>query len=222
MFNSIARTYDFLNHFLTFGIDILWRKKLIKELLKYKPQYVLDVATGTADVAIMAAKFGVDRIVGVDLSPEMVAVGNKKILNKRLESKILLSVGDAEKINFNTNSFDAVMVSFGVRNFENVESGLLEMNRVLKSGQPLLILEFSQPKQFPFKQFFHFYSNKFLPFIGKLVSKDNRAYSYLPESIDDFPSGNEFVKQLEACQFVNCYRIPLSFERATIYVGHKQ
>lgn len=222
MFNKIAHSYDFLNHFLSFGVDVLWRRKLIKELLRFRPEYILDVATGTADVAIMAAKRGVARIVGVDLSQEMINVGQKKVKRKKLDSRIMLAVGDAENLCFNSNSYDAVVVSFGARNFENLNKGLLEMNRVLRSGSPLFVLEFSKPTLFPFKQFFYFYSHKFLPFIGRLVSKDARAYSYLPESIEEFVCGDDFLRVLEACNFESCYRIPLSFERATIYVGIKK
>lgn len=222
MFNKIAKSYDFLNHFLSFGVDVLWRRRLIQELLKYKPEYVLDVATGTADVAIMAAKKGVARIVGIDLSKEMIAVGQKKVSRKKLDPRVMLAVGDAENLCFNTDSFDAAIVSFGARNFENLNEGLLEMNRVLRSGCPILVLEFSKPTIPPFKQFFYFYSHKLLPLFGRLVSKDNRAYSYLPESIEEFVCGDEFLKVLEGCNFESCYRIPLSFERATIYVGLKK
>lgn len=221
MFNSIAKSYDFLNHFLTFGIDIYWRKKLINELLFYRPEYVLDIATGTGDLAIMAAKRGVKRIVGVDLSDEMVAIGKHKLERRSYGSKVLMSVGDAENLCFNTGSFDAVMVAFGVRNFENLDKGLLEINRVLKVGQPVFILEFSKPRIFLIKHFFNFYSNKFLPFIGKIISKDKRAYTYLPESIDEFPSGDEFLTILSNNNFENCLRIPLTFERVTLYIGHK-
>lgn len=221
MFNNIARSYDFLNHFLSFGIDIIWRRKLIKVLKKYRPELVLDIATGTGDLAIMATKTSATKIIGIDISEEMVEVGKKKIEKRCLQDKIELKVGDAEFINEKSEAFDAAIVAFGVRNFENLEKGLSEFNRVLKKNQPLIILEFSKPTKFPIKQFYKFYSFKFLPFVGKIVSKDKRAYEYLPESIRDFPSGNEFLDIMNKCNFTNCYQIPLSFRIATIYVGHK-
>ena len=222
MFNSIARSYDFLNHFLSFGIDILWRKRVIRELKKYAPNLVLDVATGTGDLAIMAAHKMPAKMIGVDLSAEMIAVGNQKIRNKLLTEVITLEVGDAEKINYTDQTFDAAMVAFGVRNFENLEKGLLEINRVLKQDQPLLVLEFSKPRHFPIKELYHFYSFHLLPVIGRMVSKDARAYTYLPESIKAFPSGDAFIQVMENCNFTNCRQIALSARIATIYIGHKK
>ena len=222
MFNNIARSYDFLNHFLSLGIDIIWRRRVIRELKKYKPEMILDMATGTGDLAIMAVKTGAKKIVGVDLSNQMIDVGVEKVRHRKLDKRIELVVGDAENIYRQSNTFDAAMVAFGVRNFENLEKGLQEMNRVLKVGQPLFILEFSKPTVFPVKQFYHFYSFKLLPLIGKIISKDPRAYQYLPESIQAFPSGDEFIERMKRCNFVNCRQIPLSFRIATIYIGHKQ
>lgn len=222
MFNSIARSYDFLNHFLSLGIDVLWRKRVIRELKKYEPKLVLDIATGTGDLAIMAAHKISAKIIGVDLSPEMIAVGNEKIERKSLTEVITLEVGDAEKITYADHTFDAAMVAFGVRNFEDLEKGLLEINRVLKSDQPLLVLEFSKPRHFPVKQFYHFYSFYLLPFIGRMVSKDPRAYTYLPESIRVFPSGDEFIDVMEKCNYYNCRQISLSARIATIYIGHRK
>lgn len=222
MFNSIARSYDFLNHFLSFGVDYLWRRRAIKELAKYQPEKVLDMATGTGDLAIMAAAKTNAKIVGIDLAPEMIDVGKIKVTKKQLDEHIQLEVGDSENIHYPEESFDAAMVAFGVRNFENLELGIKELNRVLKKNQPLLVLEFSKPTAFPFKQLYHFYSFQMLPFIGRIVSKDPRAYTYLPESIRVFPSGTEFVDVMERCNFKNCRQISLSAKIATLYIGHKK
>jgi len=222
MFNSIARNYDFLNHFLSLGIDIGWRKRVIKELANYSPERIIDMATGTGDLAIMAAKKLNATVMGVDLSPEMIAVGVQKIEQKDLQEKVILQVGDAEQIDFQENTFDAATVAFGVRNFEDLEKGLKDIKRVLKPSKPLIVLEFSKPTKFPIKQFYQFYSFKLLPLIGRLVSKDPRAYTYLPESIKAFPSGNDFIDVMEKCGFVNCIQIPLSARIATIYIGHKE
>lgn len=222
MFNNIARSYDFLNHFLSLGIDISWRKRVIKELLKYQPNRVLDMATGTGDLAIMAVKKGIKQVVGIDLSDQMIAVGQQKMEQRALNASIQMLVGDAEKIAFADNHFDAAMVAFGVRNFEDLPKGLSEIARVLKSDQPLLVLEFSKPVAFPVKQFYHFYSFHLLPFIGKLVSQDDRAYRYLPESIRAFPSGDDFLEIMRSCGFKNTRRISLSFGIASIYIGEKE
>ncbi|HKM92499.1 MAG TPA: bifunctional demethylmenaquinone methyltransferase/2-methoxy-6-polyprenyl-1,4-benzoquinol methylase UbiE [Prolixibacteraceae bacterium] len=222
MFNNIARSYDFLNHFLSFGIDVLWRKRLIREITSYSPEVLLDMATGTGDLAIMGIKTGAQKIVGIDLASEMIAVGKQKVIKKNLEERIELLVGDAEQINFDSNTFDAAMVAFGVRNFENLEKGLTEIGRVLKNDQPLFVLEFSKPKVFPIKQLYHFYSFTLIPLIGQLISKDKNAYHYLPESIKAFPHGKSFIHVFEKCGFVNCSYISLSFGIATIYIGHKQ
>ncbi len=221
MFNSIARNYDFLNHFLSFGIDVLWRKRLIRELKKYKPSKILDIATGTADLAIMASKIKDAEIVGVDLSSGMIEVGKEKVDRKNLNQKIQLLVGDAESLDLKQNSFDAAMVAFGVRNFEDLDKGLTEIAAVLKDKSPLLVLEFSKPQLFMFKQLYHFYSFKILPLIGKVISKDSSAYIYLPASINEFHSGKDFIHVMERCGFSDCRMIPLSLRIATIYIGHK-
>lgn len=221
MFNSIARSYDFLNHFLSFGIDILWRKRVLKLLKKEQPKLVLDMATGTGDLAIMASKKLGCSVIGVDLSSEMVGVGIEKVEKRNLGESVKLEVGDAEKIDYPDNYFDAGMVAFGVRNFENLELGLQEISRVLKKDSPFYILEFSKPVKFPMKQLYWFYSFKLLPIIGRIVSKDPRAYMYLPESIKAFPSGDEFIDILARCNFSKCYQVPLSGRIATIYVGYK-
>lgn len=180
------------------------------------------MATGTGDLAIMAAEKIKAEIVGIDLAPEMIEVGKVKVAKKQLDERIQLEVGDSENIQYPEESFDAAMVAFGVRNYENLELGLKELNRVLKRNQPLLVLEFSQPTTFPFKQLYHFYSFRMLPFIGRLVSKDPRAYTYLPESIRVFPSGKDFIEVMEKCNFENCKEISLSAKIATLYIGHKK
>jgi len=222
MFNSIARRYDFLNHFLSLGIDISWRRKLIRELKKYNPVHVIDIATGTADLAIMAAHKGIPSIIGVDLSPNMLEIGSCKIENENLQNIIGLQVCDAEELPFAEGAFDAAIIAFGIRNFENLEKGLFEISRVLKKGAPFMILEFSTPQVFPVKQIYRFYSNVFLPFIGRIISKNDRAYTYLPESIAAFPYGNDMIGILERCSFEKCTFKPLTFQIATLYIGVKK
>jgi demethylmenaquinone methyltransferase/2-methoxy-6-polyprenyl-1,4-benzoquinol methylase len=222
MFNSIARNYDFLNHFLSFGIDKRWRKRLVKELKKTTPFHIIDIATGTADLAIMAVKNGIPKVTGIDLSEKMIEIGNNKISKLSLQDKISLSTGDAESLLFEEGAFDAAMVSFGIRNFEELEKGLSDIQRVIKPGGAIFILEFSQPERFPFKQLYRFYSFTVLPFFGKLISNDSRAYNYLPESIREFPYGSKMVEILEGCGFVQCRYIPLTFQVATIYIGVKK
>lgn len=222
MFNSIALRYDFLNHFLSFGIDIIWRKRLIRLLKAYQPTHILDVATGTADLALMAVqKIPHIRVTGIDLSEGMIDVGNHKLNDRSLNDQIKLQVADSEALPFDDQSFDAAMVAFGVRNFENLDKGLSEILRVLQSERPLFILEFSSPKQFPMKQLYRFYSNTFLPFVGRIVSKDTKAYSYLPESISEFPHGSEFLNIMNSVGYRDCGFKELSFGIATIYWGVK-
>jgi demethylmenaquinone methyltransferase/2-methoxy-6-polyprenyl-1,4-benzoquinol methylase len=222
MFNTIARNYDFLNHFLSFGIDVLWRKRLISELKRTNPLHVIDIATGTADLAIMAVRSGVPKVTGIDLSEGMIAKGIEKINKFSLHDKIDLIIGDAEALPFRDNSFDAAMVAFGIRNFEDLPKGLSDINRVLKTGGNIFILEFSQPEKSPIKQLYHFYSFRVLPFIGRFISKDARAYTYLPESISEFPYGEKLVGVLEQSGFSSCRFIPLSFQIATIYIATKR
>jgi demethylmenaquinone methyltransferase/2-methoxy-6-polyprenyl-1,4-benzoquinol methylase len=222
MFNTIARNYDFLNHFLSFGIDKLWRKRLVKELRKVTPNHVIDIATGTADLAIMAVQRGIPMVTGIDLSENMIEIGNQKISKLSLKDKIFLSTGDAESLLFEEGSFDAAMVSFGVRNFEELEKGLIDIQRVIKPGGSIFILEFSQPERFPFKQLYRFYSFNVLPLIGKIISNDSRAYTYLPESIREFPYGSKMVEILGRCGFEQCRYISLTFQVATIYIGVKK
>jgi demethylmenaquinone methyltransferase / 2-methoxy-6-polyprenyl-1,4-benzoquinol methylase len=222
MFNSIARRYDFLNHFFSLGIDVLWRKRLIRELKKFNPVNVIDIATGTADLAILAAKRGIPSITGIDLSSNMIEIGVQKVLKQNLQNVVDLKIGDAEELDFIDDQFDAAMVAFGIRNFENLEKGLGEISRVLKEGSPLLILEFSKPTVFPVKQFYYLYSRIFLPFLGRIISTDKKAYSYLPESIAEFPYGNSMIQIFQNCGYENCCFIPLSFQIATLYIGIKK
>jgi demethylmenaquinone methyltransferase/2-methoxy-6-polyprenyl-1,4-benzoquinol methylase len=221
MFDNIAPRYDFLNHLLSMGIDIGWRRKAIRILKAQKPKSILDVATGTADFAIEALDANPDEVIGVDISKDMLAVGRTKISKKGLENKVRLDYGDAENLPYETEKFDAITVAFGVRNFENLEAGLTEMNRVLKKGKTLFVIEFSKPEHFPIKQLYFFYFKAILPLIGKLVSKDARAYTYLPESVEAFPYGNEFAEILKKCGFSKVEIKPLTFGIASLYVAEK-
>lgn len=222
MFNNIARRYDFLNHFLSLGIDKIWRRKTIKTLKGISENPILlDVASGTGDLAISALKLKPKQIVGIDISEEMLNVGKKKIQKKGFSEIIQLQKGDSENIEFDSESFHGITVAFGVRNFENLQKGLSEMYRVLKPGGKLAVLEFSKPSKFPVKQIYNFYFKRILPFIGKIISKDNSAYTYLPESVSQFPEKHNFIAELEKAGFINCNFKSLSFGIATIYKGEK-
>lgn len=221
MFNNISKNYDLLNHVLSMGIDVLWRKKAIKMLQEDQPKLILDIATGTGDFAIEALALNPDKVIGVDISEGMLEEGRKKMKKKKLDHLIELQLGDSEKLLFPENNFDAVIVSFGVRNFENLEKGLSDMYRVLKPGGKTVIVEFSQPEKFPMKQGYNFYFKYILPQIGKLVSKDSDAYTYLPESVQAFPYGKEFVSILEKVGFKNTTCKSLTFGISSIYVGEK-
>lgn len=221
MFNNISRKYDFLNHFLSLGIDILWRKKAIRLLKKDNPKTVLDIATGTGDFAIEALELNPEKVTGVDISEGMLEVGRQKLRKKRLDHIIDLQLGDSEKLLFDDNIFDAVIVSFGVRNFENLEMGLADMHRVVRPGGKTVILEFSRPSKFPFKNIYNFYFKSILPKIGRIVSKDHAAYTYLPESVQTFPDGQDFLSVLEKAGFKNTRCIPLTFGVSSIYIGEK-
>lgn len=221
MFNNISKNYDLLNHVLSLGIDIIWRKKAIKMLKEDQPKLILDIATGTGDFAIEALALKPEKIIGVDISEGMLNEGRKKIKQKKLNHLIDLQIGDSEKLLFEENKFDAVIVSFGVRNFENLEKGLADMYRVLKPGGKTVILEFSTPKKFPMKQAYSFYFKYILPQIGKVISKDNSAYTYLPESVKAFPDGNDFINILERVGFKNTQCKTLTFGISSIYIGIK-
>jgi demethylmenaquinone methyltransferase/2-methoxy-6-polyprenyl-1,4-benzoquinol methylase len=221
MFNNIAPKYDLLNHSLSLGIDILWRKKAVKILKKNNPNKVLDIATGTADFAIENLNSGAKNIVGIDISEGMLNLGKVKVHKKKLDDKIQLLIADSEKLPFENNSFDGITVGFGVRNFENLTLGLSEMYRVLNDNGVCIVLEFSKPKKFPIKSIYNIYFKNILPGIGKLISKDKSAYTYLPESVDNFPDGKNFTNILESVGFKNTKIIPLSFGIASIYVAYK-
>jgi demethylmenaquinone methyltransferase/2-methoxy-6-polyprenyl-1,4-benzoquinol methylase len=222
MFDNIAFKYDFLNRFLSAGIDIGWRKKAIAQLKEKDPQSILDVATGTADLAIMASRIlNTPKIIGIDISDGMLEVGRKKIAAASLQKTIELLNGDSEAINFADNSFDAVMVAFGVRNFQNLEKGLGEIKRVLKPGGKIVVLEFSKPKIIGVKFFYNFYMNILTPTIGKLFSKNRNAYKYLNESIKQFPEGENFISILNNLGYTNTYCKPLSLGICSIYCGEK-
>ena len=221
MFNDISGRYDFLNHFLSFGIDHWWRRKFVSVLSKKKPRLILDVATGTGDLAIAMMALSPEKITGIDIASQMLDIGKIKIEKKKLTGKIIFLTGDAESIPFPDKSFDAVTVAFGVRNFENLEKGLLEMKRILKPGGTMQILEFSHPESAPFKQIYRFYSSFFIPFFGKIISRNNQAYSYLPESVAAFPSGDDFIRILEKIGMENSSYISMTFGISTIYSAKK-
>jgi len=222
MFNNISPKYDLLNHTLSFGIDHLWRKRAIKELKKYRPKDILDLATGTADFAIAAAAVKPSKIDGVDISAGMLEVGRQKIKSKRLEKLITLRLADGESLPYSANSFDAVTIAFGIRNYEHPERGLSEMHRILRTDGAVFVLEFSKPQHFPVKQLYQFYFKNILPLIGRMVSSDQSAYSYLPESVDKFPHGEDFLSMLRTAGFKNCRAIPLTAGIASLYIGEKK
>jgi demethylmenaquinone methyltransferase/2-methoxy-6-polyprenyl-1,4-benzoquinol methylase len=222
MFDSISAKYDFLNRLLSGGVDIYWRKKALRMIKDRPNDLVLDIATGTGDLAIEANKIlNTEKIIGVDISEGMLKVGNEKIKKLGLSNKIELQMGDSEKLLFESNTFDTVIVSFGVRNFENLLKGLTDMCRVLKPGGTCLVVEFSKPSSFPFKQFYWFYTTKILPIIGKLVSKDSSAYTYLPESVKAFPDGKAFLDVFEHAGFKETTVKTLTFGICSIYLGKK-
>jgi demethylmenaquinone methyltransferase/2-methoxy-6-polyprenyl-1,4-benzoquinol methylase len=222
MFNNISPKYDLLNRVLSLGIDKIWRKQALNLLKKDNPAYILDVATGTADLAIEAAtRLKPTSIVGIDIAENMLQIGREKIEKKHLDKIITLQKGDSEKINFQDNTFDAVIVSFGVRNFQNLELGLSEIYRVLKPGGNIMVLEFSKPQNAPFKQVYQFYFKNILPTIGKMVSKDTAAYTYLPDSVNAFPDGKAFCTILEKVGFGIQHFKPFTFGVCTSYVGKK-
>jgi demethylmenaquinone methyltransferase/2-methoxy-6-polyprenyl-1,4-benzoquinol methylase len=222
MFDNIARRYDFLNRFLSLGIDVYWRKRAIRQLRKDRPGQVLDVATGTADVALeIYRQLKPAKITGVDISDNMLAIGREKILRKGLEEVITLENGDSENLRFADHSFDAATVAFGVRNFESLRKGLKEMNRVIRPGGKIVILEFSRPTVFPFKQLFQFYFRYILPVIGRITSRDPKAYKYLFESVQAFPQGQAFLDLLSETDFKNGKCIPLTLGVCSIYIAEK-
>lgn len=222
MFNNISGTYDFLNHFMSLGIDFVWRKKAIKELQTLQPRILLDVATGTGDFAFEAfQKIRLEKVVGIDISEGMLAQARKKIDQKGLSAKFSVQLGDAENLPFADHSFDAITVAFGVRNFENLEKGLTEMLRVLKPGGKLVVLEFAKPNTFGIKQLYNFYFKYITPTIGGFFSKDKKAYAYLPESVAAFPYGEQFTEIMKKCGYNNAKFNFLTFGVSAIYTGIK-
>jgi len=222
MFNDIAPRYDFLNHFLSAGVDRRWRKALINKLSQNPHDYILDVATGTGDLAIAASGLNPAKITGIDIAGEMLAIGRQKIRKKGLEGMISFEKGDSENIPFNEQSFDAAMVAFGVRNFENLPKGLSEMFRVLKPGGAVYILEFSTPTAFPVRQLYRFYFRHILPLLGRMVSKNPSAYTYLPETVYLFPQGEEFLGIMKSVGFRDITSKRLSLGIASIYTGFRK
>ncbi len=221
MFDSISGRYDFLNHFLSLGIDILWRKKAIALLRDLQPKIILDVATGTGDFSIEALSLKPEKIIGVDISEGMLEVGRQKMRTRKIDSIIELRLGDSENLPFTDNFFDAVIVAFGVRNFEDMKGGLTEMLRVVKPGGKVIVLEFSRPSKFPMKQLYSVYFTTILPLIGRWVSRDQAAYRYLPESVQAFPDGKDFVKILSDIGYKNPQCNPLTFGISSLYWGTK-
>lgn len=221
IFNDIAPKYDLLNHLLSMNIDKGWRRKAMKCLGEKEKGYLLDVACGTGDFSIAAHRAGVRQVTGIDISENMVEVGRRKIQEAGLSEKIDLRTGDSEKMEFADATFDAVTVAFGVRNFEHLNLGLQEMQRVLKPGGKVIILEFSMPERFPMKQMYKFYFRYILPTVGGWISGNKGAYTYLPESVMKFPQGREFLDIMAACGFVGATQKKLSFGIASLYVATK-
>lgn len=220
MFDSIAKSYDFLNHTLSFGMDFYWRKKAISKLTN-NPKKILDVACGTADFAIATSKLNGVYITGIDISKNMLEIGRKKVEKKGLEKQIKLEFADSENLPFENESFDAITAGFGVRNFENLQLGLSEMRRVLKKDGIVVILEPSKPKYFPIKQIYSAYFHHILPLFGQLISKDKRAYNYLPESVDAFPENEKFIEILKEVGFSKVKYLPLTLGIVSLYIAIK-
>jgi demethylmenaquinone methyltransferase/2-methoxy-6-polyprenyl-1,4-benzoquinol methylase len=221
MFDTISENYDGLNRVISFGIDIKWRKRVVAILKKKNPEILLDIATGTGDLAINLVQTGARKIVGLDISPGMLEVGKKKVLEKHMEKTIEMIEGDSENLPFKDNMFDAVTVAFGVRNFETLEKGLSEIHRVLKPSGTFVVLETSVPTKTPYKQGYHFYTKNILPRIGRLFSKDDSAYAYLSESASVFPHGENFNNILRKIGFIDVVNKPQTFGVASIYVATK-
>ncbi len=221
MFDTISKEYDGFNRVITFGIDVKWRKKVVSIVKNSKPEAVLDIATGTGDLIISMAESGAKKLTGLDISAGMLEVGKEKIRQKNLSDRIDMMIGDSENLPFEDNSYDAITVAFGVRNFDHLEKGLKEINRVLKPGGKFVVLETSVPTKTPFKQGYGIYTGKIMPTIGKLFSKDNSAYQYLSDSAANFPYGEDFNNILRKTGFINVEDLPQTFGVATIYVATK-
>jgi len=221
MFNDISGKYDFLNHFLSLGVDFSWRKKVVHQLSIYKPARILDVATGTGDLALLMNTLEPVHITGIDIAGNMLVIAKQKAVQQGLQDRFTFEEGDAEDLPYPDEVFDAVTVAFGVRNFEDLEKGLSEMRRVMKTGGVMMILEFSHPASFPMKQLYGFYSKHLIPFIGNKISGNKMAYTYLPESVSVFPSGNDFLAILKKTGMKTVSQRVLTFGVATIYTGEK-
>jgi demethylmenaquinone methyltransferase/2-methoxy-6-polyprenyl-1,4-benzoquinol methylase len=221
LFDNIAYRYDLLNHLLSGGVDLYWRWKAIQTLAQHHPKRILDVATGTADFAIAALRLNPEKVIGVDISEPMLEVGRVKIAKQKLNGKIQLQSGEAENLMFGAASFDAAIVAFGARNFEHLDKGLSEMYRVLRTGGKIVVLEFSRPKMFPFRQLYFFYFKNILPIVGRMISKDKEAYQYLPDTVMKFPEGDDFLIRLSNAGFSAVKQERLTFGIATIYTGIK-
>jgi len=222
MFDTISENYDGLNRIISFGIDAKWKKKILKMIASKNPKNILDIATGTGDMAILMSQTNAQKIVGLDISAGMLEVGRKKIEAKNLSGKIEMIQGDSENLPFENNTFDAITVAYGIRNFETLEKGLAEILRVLKPNGVFVILETSNPTKTPYKQFYKFYTKNILPIIGKLFSKDNTAYGYLSESASVFPYGEALNNILRKIGFIDVADLPQTFGAATIYSASKK
>ncbi|HTX19262.1 MAG TPA: bifunctional demethylmenaquinone methyltransferase/2-methoxy-6-polyprenyl-1,4-benzoquinol methylase UbiE [Bacteroidota bacterium] len=222
LFDSIARHYDFLNHLLSGGVDLYWRRAAIRSLKAFSPRSILDVATGTADLAIASLRLNPDEVIGVDISAPMLEIGKRKIEAIDASGRIQLQLAEAEHLPFPEGRFDAAMVAFGVRNFEDLFAGLREMHRVLKKGGKVAVLEFSKPRVFPFRQIYLFYFTRLLPLIGRAISRKAEAYRYLPETVLAFPDGDDFVQILESAGFSSITYRRLTLGIASLYCGEKQ
>lgn len=222
MFDAIAHRYDLLNHLLSFGIDRIWRRKAVAMLRADAPRSILDVATGTGDLAVRALKLSPERIVGVDISEAMLALGRVKIAELGATDIIELCSGASEDLPFSNDSFDAAMVAFGVRNFEDLRGGLSEIARVVRPNGPLVVLEFSQPEHFPIKQLYGSYFRYVVPNVGRTLSRHEHAYQYLPDSVHAFPSGDAFLAEMEASGFRDLHATKLTFGIASLYFGRSE
>lgn len=221
MFNRVSKRYDLLNRIITFGIDVHWRKKVVRLLIPQKPEKILDVATGTGDLALALTETGAQKIVGLDISPGMLNIGIEKVAKKKFEEKIEMVIGDSENLTFKDATFDAVTVAFGVRNFENLDRGLQEIQRVLKKNGRLVVLETAVPENVVFRSFYFLYTKYIMPFFGKIFSKDKAAYQYLSNSAAVFPSGQAFNNILEKNGFIEVLNKPQTFGVAAIYCAKK-
>ncbi len=221
LFDSIAYRYDLLNHLLSGGIDVYWRRRAVESLREIAPQRIVDVATGTADFAIATLRLHPREVIGIDIAEQMLTIGREKIARKGLQSLVTLYTGEAEQLDLPDGSMDASIVAFGARNFEHLEKGLGEMRRVLRPGGRIVVLEFSRPRRFPFRQIYLFYFQRILPLVGRVISRSKDAYTYLPDTVMRFPEGEAFVDILRTVGFRNIQQERLTFGIATIYTGDK-